>query len=144
MARHGTSETSRGVAAVATPDALSSLLETERQLSEDIANAAEKARVLAEAARGAVAHMESAFDAELAESMGALERSEEAVTQAAIAAEAHAATEEVRRLTAVPDEFVTRLAEAVLQDFLGIATIGTPKPRAHAHGDAGSAGERHP
>lgn len=143
MARRGTAQSPQhGVAGSLTPDALSSLLETERQLSDDIAHAAEKARVLTEAARAAVARMESALDRETAELVRALDESEGAATQAAIAAETRAAQDQVRRLGAVPDEVVTRLADAVLLDFLGIATIGTKESGTRADDAAKPGRER--
>jgi hypothetical protein len=44
----------------------------------------------------------------------------------------------------VPDEFVTTLADAILRDFLGIASIGDQESRPSARDDAGADGERGP
>lgn len=120
MARHGTKEeTHDDTAGSGIPDGLASLLDTERELSEEVARAEREAIALVEAARAALGAEEKAYESALAAALRELEATEEAATLAAIAEAAVSAKREVQRLESVPDVRITELADAVLDDFLG-------------------------
>lgn len=109
-------------------DALSTLLETERELAADLERTDEEAETIIEEARTRVRARELAFEASLAAELRNVDAAQETETAAALSRTTDAARARAQRLDAVPEDRVRELAAIVLRDFFGFA----PAPGAGA------------
>ncbi|HEY5545433.1 MAG TPA: hypothetical protein VIK50_05215 [Gemmatimonadaceae bacterium] len=122
MGQHGKrSPTGSAAGTPSDTDGLSTLLETERELTTALEHAEEEAAAIVEAARTRAREMEQEFEASVAAELRDLDASQEAETAAAVSRTADEARARARRLGDVPEDRVRELAAAVLQDFLGVS-----------------------
>jgi len=122
MGQHGKrSPTGSAAGNPSDTDGLSTLLETERELTTALEHAEEEAAAIVEAARTRAREMEQEFEASVAAELRDLDASQEAETAAAVSRTADEARARARRLGDVPEDRVRELAAAVLQDFLGVS-----------------------
>lgn len=129
MGEHGKRATTRSPASTESgADGLSALLETERELTAELARADDEASAIVEAARAKVQVMAQEFEASLSAELRNLDANQETETAAAVSRTAAEARAHARRLDEVSEERVRELAALVLQDFLGLS----PAPGAGA------------
>jgi vacuolar-type H+-ATPase subunit H len=122
MGQHGNRSTTGSAPGTSTgTDGLSSLLETERELTAELERADEEAAAIVAAARTRAREMEQEFQTSLAAELRDLGAAQEVETAAAISRTAEEARTHVQRLDEVPEERVRELAALVLRDFLGLA-----------------------
>lgn len=129
MGQHGKRSTT-GIAAGTSSevDGLSSLLETERELTGELERAHEEATAIVGQAAARARQMEQEFEATLAAELRDLEAAQNVETATAVSRTADEARAYAQRLDEVSGERVRELAAMVLQDFLGVSTA----PRATA------------
>jgi hypothetical protein len=118
MSRNRLTEANTSDGAGAPGGALERLLETERALTERLAEADREAELLMEEARRTIAARESAFDHEVAAELTDLEARERAAVDAAIAGITGQAALEVARFDGVTTDRVAQLADAILARLL--------------------------
>ena len=122
MGSHGKSPTTgRAPGSHSDTDGLSTLLETERELTADLERADQKAAALVEAAGTTAREMERAFEATLAAELRDIDAAQETETAAAVAQTVAEARAHAHSLDAVPEDRVRELAAAVLRDFMGLS-----------------------
>jgi vacuolar-type H+-ATPase subunit H len=121
------STTGSGAGNPSDSDGLSTLLETERELTEALEHSDEESAAIVESARTRVRAMEQEFESSLAAELRDLDASQEAETAAAASRTADEARARARRLDEVPEDHVRDLAAAVLRDFLGVSPASGAK-----------------
>ena len=128
MGQHGKRSTTGSAAGISSDtDGLSSLLETERELTAELQRADEEAATIVDEARTQARQMEQEFQASLAEELRDLEAAQEAETAASVSRIADEARAYARRIDDVSGERVRELAAVVLQDFLGVRAAPVAK-----------------
>jgi vacuolar-type H+-ATPase subunit H len=122
MGQHGKRPTTGSAAGTQSDaDGLSSLLETERELTAELARADEESAAIVEAARTKAREMAQEFETSLAAELHDLDAAQETETAAAVSRTADEARAHARRLDEVPEDRIRELAAGVLQDFLGLS-----------------------
>lgn len=102
---------------------LGTLLDAERDLTARVERAGEEARAIVESAHADAAAMDIAAADELARELGRLDDAHRVETEAAIDALTVAAGEDAARFYATEEETVRALADAVIEDFLGVSSL---------------------
>lgn len=120
MGQHGKRSTTGSAAGTSSEvDGLSSLLETERELTAELERAHEEATAIVGEAAARARQMEQEFEATLAAELRELEAAQDVETAASVSRTADEARAYAQRLDEVSGERVRDLAAMVLQDFLG-------------------------
>jgi hypothetical protein len=102
---------------------LGTLLDAERDLTARIERAREQARATVESAHADAATMDAAAADELARELARLDDAHGVETEAAIDALTVAAAEDAARFDATGEATVQALADAVIEDFLGVSSF---------------------
>ena len=124
MGQHAKRSTTGSAAGIKSDtDGLSSLLETERELTAELAHADEESAAIVDAARTKAREIAQEFETSLAAELRNVDAAQQAETTAAVARILAEARALARRLDEVPDDRVGELAAGVLRDFLGTSPM---------------------